>query len=91
MHEMKDALLDLIATNAQDDSVQVYIGSENAVEVMNRSALVYRQIRRDGRVVGAIGVIGPCRMNYPKVIETINRLVESIDRAINEDEGADRM
>ena len=91
MFEKKDALLDLIATNAQDDSVQVYIGSENAVEVMNRSALVYRQIRRDGRVVGAIGVIGPCRMNYPKVIETINRLVESIDRAINEDEGADRM
>lgn len=84
MFEKKDALLDLIAADAQEDGVQVYIGSENTVEVMNQSTLVYRQIRRGGRVVGAIGVIGPCRMNYSKVIETIDRLAESVDRAINE-------
>ena len=84
MFERKDALLDLIASDAEEEGVQVYIGSENTVEVMNQSTLVYRQIRRGGRVVGAIGVIGPCRMNYSKVIETIDRLAESVDRAINE-------
>ena len=84
MLEKKDALLDLIASNAEEEGVQVYIGSENTVEVMSQSTLVYRQIRRGGRVVGAIGVIGPCRMNYSKVIETIDRLAESVDRAINE-------
>ena len=84
MFEKKDALLDLIAADADEEGVQVYIGSENTVEVMSQSTLVYRQIRRGGRVVGAIGVIGPCRMNYSKVIETIDRLAESVDRAINE-------
>ena len=84
MLEKKDALLDLIASNAEEEGVQVYIGSENTVEVMSQSTLVYRQIRRGGRVVGAIGVIGPCRMNYSKVIETIDRLAESATRAINE-------
>lgn len=90
MFEEKDALLDLIASNADEEGVQVYIGSENTVDVMNRSSLVYRQIKRGGRVVGAIGVIGPCRMNYSKVIETIDRLAESIDHAINEDTSENR-
>ena len=84
MFEKKDALLELVASDAAEEGVQVYIGSENAVDVMSQSTLVYRQIRRGGRVVGAIGVIGPCRMNYSKVIETIDRLAESVDRAINE-------
>ena len=84
MFEKKDALLELVASDAAEEGVQVYIGSENAVDVMIQSTLVYRQIRRGGRVVGAIGVIGPCRMNYSKVIETIDRLAESVDRAINE-------
>ena len=84
MFERKDALLDLVAVDADDDDVHIYIGSENTVDVMKGSALVYRQIKRGGRVVGAIGVIGPRRMNYSKVIETINQLAEGIDYAIGD-------
>ena len=86
MFEKKDALLDLVTQDADNDGVQIYIGRENTVDAMGNSALVYRQIRRDGRVVGAIGVIGPTRMNYSKVIETINQLAEGIDNVINEQE-----
>lgn len=84
MFERKDDLLDLVAANADDDDVHIYIGSENTVDEMNNSALVYRQIRRGGRVVGAIGIIGPRRMNYSKVIETINQLADGVDRAIGD-------
>ena len=89
MFERKDALLDLISTDADDDNVHIYIGSENTVDVMNNSTLVYRQIRRGGRVVGAIGVIGPRRMNYSKVIETLNQLADGIDNAIAEKKAED--
>ncbi len=84
MFEHKEELLDLISADEGDDGVHIYIGSENTVDVMNKSAFVYRQIRRGGRVVGAIGVIGPCRMNYSKVIETINQLADNIDLAIGD-------
>lgn len=85
MFEHKDALLDLVANDTQDDGVHIYIGRENTVDVMSNSALVYRQVRRGGRVVGAIGVIGPTRMNYSKVIETINQLASGIDSVINDE------
>lgn len=84
MFEKKDALLDLVTQDEDGDGVKIYIGRENTVDSMGNSALVYRQIRRGGRVVGAIGVIGPTRMNYSKVIETINQLAEGIDSVINE-------
>ena len=84
MFEHKDALLDLVAADSENDDVHIYIGSENTVDVMNNSTLVYRQIKRGGRVVGAIGIIGPRRMNYSKVIETINQLAEGIDHAIGD-------
>lgn len=90
MFEKKDELLDLIATGADDDNVHIYIGKENTVDVMNNSTLVYRQVKRDGHVVGAIGIIGPCRMNYSKVIETLNQLAEGIGGAMNEDGGNQR-
>jgi heat-inducible transcriptional repressor len=83
MFEKKDALLDLIATGNDDDGVHIYIGKENTVDGMSNSTLVYRPVKRDGHVVGAIGIIGPCRMNYSKVIETLNQLAEGIDNAMD--------
>ena len=43
-------------------------------------------MRRDGRVVGAIGVIGPRRMDYAKAISTIDELAAGIDLLLKDDE-----
>jgi heat-inducible transcriptional repressor len=84
MLEEKDKLLDVISSHeASDDGINVYIGKENSLDVMSNSTLVYRPVKRDGHVVGAIGIIGPCRMNYSKVIETLNQLAEGIDNAMD--------
>ena len=83
MFEHKDKILSLISGNESDDNVNIYIGKENSVDIMNKSALVYRTIKHDGRVVGAIGVIGPYRMDYSKVISTIDRLALGIDNMLN--------
>lgn len=58
--------------------VNVLIGHENTVGTMNDSTIVFRTIRVDGVDIGAIGIIGPVRMDYEKVIGTINTLTESI-------------
>ncbi len=81
--EEKDVILRLVS-EAADDEVSVLIGSESSVKVMNNSALVFKPIVRDGKTVGVIGVIGPLRMDYAKVLETIERVCGSVSEIINE-------
>ncbi len=82
--EDKEELHNLVPLEkATADAVNVYIGSENTVKVMENSTLVFRSIRRGERVVGAIGVIGPRRMDYSKVIATIDQLAARIGDMLN--------
>ena len=84
MLERRENILDLLPASAeQDNGVSVYIGRESGLDVMSNSTLIYRTVRQDGKVVGAIGIIGPCRMDYSKVISVINQLTENIDTVIN--------
>lgn len=67
-----------IVEGAQGDHVNVYIGSENAADQTGDSTLIFKTIVVDGRPIGAIGVIGPCRMDYSKVISTVEQLSRGI-------------
>jgi len=61
-----------IKIEKKDDKINVVIGSESSVKVMNHSSIVFKPITtKDGRTLGAIGVIGPLRMDYAKVLATI--------------------
>lgn len=79
--EKKEEIVNMIS-GADTDKVNVLIGSENAVDPMKDSTLVFKTITQDGHVVGAIGVIGPCRMDYSKVISTVDYLSQSINGLI---------
>lgn len=83
--EKKEPILDMVNASRDSDGVNVYIGSENNVKVMNNSTLVFKTIRSGGRVLGAIGVIGPRRMDYARVISTIDRLASGIDHLLSDD------
>lgn len=81
--EEKDQLLDLVAGNNEND-INVLIGSENSVNVMKDSAIVFKQIKKDGKTIGAIGVVGPRRMDYARVLATLNELSENISDIIED-------
>lgn len=84
--EEKDKLMDVISSGGfEDDGIHVYIGNENG-EAMSNTTLIFRNITVGGNRL-AIGVIGPMRMNYTKVIDMISSLASSIDRLLSEDEG----
>ena len=72
--ESKDEILDLVKDESDNDGVKVVLGSESSVKVMNQSAIMYKQIKKNGRTVGAVGIIGPLRMDYAKVLATIDSL-----------------
>lgn len=76
--ENKEELLNLISASDRD-KVNVLIGSENEVDVMHNSSLVFKTVKKGGKVVGAIGVIGPTRMDYSRVISAVEQLAGSIE------------
>ena len=87
--ERKDDILDLIG-ETQDDRVSVVIGSEGAVKVINNSTVVFKPIVNNGKTVGAIGVIGPLRMDYAKVLTTLDNLGDNISHLLSEPNRSDK-
>lgn len=77
MLEEKNDILNIIS-NSQKDTINILIGKENSVDIMNNSTLIFKTITANDKVVGAIGVIGPCRMDYSKVITTLDLLTDNI-------------
>ena len=81
--ENKEDILDLVS-EPESEGVNVVIGSESSVKVMNNSALVFKPVVRDGKTLGAIGIIGPRRMDYAKVVATIEGLTGNIESLLND-------
>ena len=82
--EEKDKLLDVIsAKDTSDDGIQVYIGTEDDSGVMSDTTLIFKNVTIGGKRV-AIGVIGPKRMDYQKVILMINRLAHGMMQMFGE-------
>ena len=79
----KDRLLDLISENDDSDDVHIFIGSENVLDSMSNSSLIFKTVKKDGKVVGAVGVIGPRRMEYSKVIATVENLCKGVSEIID--------
>lgn len=75
--EHKHDILDMVS-RGESDGVNVYIGSENGVSSLNQSSLLFKKIKRGDKVVGAIGIIGPCRMKYNKVITMLEHFSRNI-------------
>lgn len=82
--EHKEDILNLVSGGVSGDDISVIIGSESSVSVMNNSSVIYKPIKKDGHTVGAIGVIGPLRMDYAKVLATVEELGENIANIIDE-------
>ena len=78
LEEKSDVARLIDGTSAADGKVHVYIGSENTVKIMEGSTLVLKALKGSGGTVGAIGIIGPVRMDYSKVISVIDNLTSQI-------------
>ena len=79
MLEEKDDVVRLIdSAGAADGDLHVFIGSENTVKIMEGSTLVLKALKGSGGTMGAIGIIGPVRMDYTKVISVLDNLTSQI-------------
>jgi len=65
--ENKDRLLDIFSQSAKD-KLNIYIGEENSITSGGDSSFIFKTFSLGEKVLGAIGVIGPKRMDYSKII-----------------------
>ncbi len=64
---------------ADSGKIQVYIGSETAVKAMKDCSVVTATYEIEDGVYGKIGIIGPKRMDYEKVVSTLHTLMVQLD------------
>ena len=81
--EEKKALIELIdetrQSNEDGQNIQVYIGEEAPVQDMTDCSIVTATYELEEGVKGTIGIIGPKRMDYEKVVTTLKDLTDELD------------
>lgn len=81
--ETKESMLKVLQATTQGDGVKIYIGAENKLFSHSGCSLIVSPYRSpDARVTGAIGVIGPTRLNYGRIIPVINYTSQIIGRLL---------
>lgn len=80
--EEKELLTNLVQESLDKDEkqgIQVYIGSETPVQTMKDCSVVTATYELEEGVKGTIGIIGPKRMDYEKVVNTLKTLTTQLD------------
>ena len=81
--ETRKGLIDLLGRAERADGVNIFIGSENKLFSMSGSSTIVAPYRDGvGRIVGVIGVIGPTRLNYARVIPMVDHTAKVISRLL---------
>ncbi len=81
--EQKTALAQLLDLSSHAEGVQVFIGGESGIAPLDECSVVAAPYEVDGEVVGTVGVIGPTRMAYERVIPLVDITSKLIASALS--------
>ena len=79
--EGKQEVASLLDSASAGDATRIFIGAENKLFALSGSSVIARPFRGPGgRVVGVVGVIGPTRLNYARVVPMVNFTAATLAR-----------
>lgn len=81
--DQKTSLLQLLDASSRAKGVQIFIGGESDLVPMDQLSVVVAPYEVDGRIVGTLGVIGPTRMAYERVIPIVDITARLVSGALN--------
>ncbi|MEE9455489.1 MAG: heat-inducible transcriptional repressor HrcA [Paracoccaceae bacterium] len=82
--ERKRDLADLLDLTADGDGVRVFIGSENKLFSLSGSSLVVSPyMNAERKIIGAVGVIGPTRLNYGRIVPIVDYTAQLVGRLVS--------
>lgn len=81
--ETKRGLVDLLGRAERADGVRIYIGSENKLFSLSGSSTIIAPYRdAAGRIIGVIGVIGPTRLNYARIVPMVDYTAKIVGKLL---------
>jgi heat-inducible transcriptional repressor len=83
LFEHKTRLMQLLEISSRAQGVQIYIGGESATVPLDEMSMVVAPYEVDGKVVGTLGVIGPTRMAYERVIPIVDITARLLSSALS--------
>jgi heat-inducible transcriptional repressor len=83
--ERKRDIADFLDLTEAGDGVRIFIGSENKLFSLSGSSLVVSPyMNADRKIVGAVGVIGPTRLNYGRIVPIVDYTAQLVGRMISD-------
>ena len=83
MFDHKATLMHLLETSSRAEGVQIFIGGESSLVPLDEMSVVTAPYEVDGRIVGTVGVIGPTRMAYERVIPIVDITARLLSNALS--------
>ena len=80
----KRMMLDLLDRSIHADGVQVFIGEESGYQILDDCSVVTAPYKLDDDTVGVLGVIGPTRMAYDRVVPIVDITARLLRSALNQ-------
>ena len=81
--EGKEEIARLLDRARAGDAMKIFIGSENELFALSGSSVIAAPYRgHDGKVVGVVGVIGPTRLNYARVVPMVDFTAKALSRLL---------
>ena len=83
--ERKQDIAEFLDLSEQSDGVRIFIGSENKLFSLSGSSLVVSPyMNSDKKVIGAVGVIGPTRLNYGRIVPIVDYTAQLVGKLISD-------
>ena len=82
LFEQRTALMQLLDVSHRADGIQIFIGGESGLAPLDECSVVTAPYEVDGQIVGSVGVIGPTRMAYERVIPIVDITAKLLSSAL---------
>jgi len=82
--EKENVLANTIREHITFENTRIVIGRENKQKEIQNCSLITRKYKIKGKTAGAIGVLGPTRMNYPRMVSIVEYISEKLSEILSE-------
>ncbi|GAB4058423.1 heat-inducible transcriptional repressor HrcA [Uliginosibacterium sediminicola] len=83
LFEQKSGLIQLLDLSQRAEGVQIFIGGESGISPLDECSVITAPYEVDGKLVGTVGVIGPTRMAYERVIPIVDITARLLSGALS--------
>jgi heat-inducible transcriptional repressor len=83
--ERKQDIAEFLELTEEGEGVRIFIGSENKLFSLSGSSLVVSPyMNSDRKIIGAVGVIGPTRLNYGRIVPIVDYTAQLVGKLLSD-------